>query len=52
MSHLDNPDYDGYETMGGGNTDGEYYGGMAESSADYGGGITQGENDRYRQVFS
>ena len=52
MSHLDNPDYDGYETMGGGNTDGEYYGGMAESSADYGGGITQGENDRYRQGFS
>ena len=47
MSHLDNPDYDGYETMGG-YTDGEYNGGMAESSADYGGGITQGENQRYR----
>ena len=47
MSHLDNPDYDGYETMGG-YTDGEYNGGMAESSADYGGSITQGENQRYR----
>ena len=32
-THLDNPDYDGYETMG---TDGEYTIGMAESSADYG----------------
>ena len=32
-THLDNPDYDGYETMG---TDGEYTTGMAESSADYG----------------
>ena len=32
-AHLDNPDYDGYETMG---TDGEYTTGMAESSADYG----------------
>ena len=32
----------------GGYTDGEYNGGMAESSADYGGGITYEENQQYK----
>ena len=31
-----------------GYTDGEYNGGMAESSADYGGGITYEENQQYK----
>ena len=32
----------------GGYTDGEYNGGMAESSADYGGGITYEESQQYK----
>jgi len=36
--------------MGGGYTDGEYTGGgVGESSADYGGGITHEENMQYKQ---
>ena len=35
----------------GGYTDGEYNGGMAESSADYGGGITYEENQQYKAGF-
>ena len=39
-----------FQTAGGGNyTDGEYHGSqMAESSADFGGGITYAENQKYR----
>ena len=37
------------QTMGG-YTDGEYNGGMAESSADYGGGITYAENQQYKGI--
>jgi len=38
------------QTAGGGFTDGEYHGSqMAESSADFGGGITNAENQKYRE---